>query len=369
MKSSNAHTLAVLLAALLVAVTANVVDLTPANFDSVIDGSRHALVEFYAPWCGHCKSLAPVYEELAATFKHASSNLVIAKVDANEHTSLGERFNVQGFPTLKWFPKGSTDPSEYNGGRTLDDLAAFVEAKTSIRSKLVKVPSAVTVLTTDSFDAVAMDPTKNVLVEFYAPWCGHCKSLAPTYEKLAKTFSTEDSVVIANLDATAHPDIAQRFGVQGYPTIKFFPAVKSKQPLDYEGGRSEADFVDFINEQTGTKRTPGGNLDESAGVLLELTESVNAFVAASDRAAELAKAKKAAAAINDKAAPLYVKIMERIVKAGDAYVAKESARLQKLLNDDTVLQAKKDLFVTRSNILRVFAEALARDAGATKQEL
>ena len=42
----------------------NVIALTPATFDEIVDGSRPALVEFYAPWCGHCKTLAPIYEQL-----------------------------------------------------------------------------------------------------------------------------------------------------------------------------------------------------------------------------------------------------------------------------------------------------------------
>jgi len=62
--------------------------------------------------CGHCKKLAPDYEIVADTFAN-SKEVLIAKVDADQHKSLGSRFGVQGFPTLKWFPKGSTEPEEY----------------------------------------------------------------------------------------------------------------------------------------------------------------------------------------------------------------------------------------------------------------
>lgn len=58
---------------------------------------------------------------------------------------------------------------------------------------------AVLNLKADHFDSVAMDPTKHVFVEFYAPWCGHCRSLAPVYEKLGKVFEAESSVIVTKV--------------------------------------------------------------------------------------------------------------------------------------------------------------------------
>ena len=62
--------------------------------------------------CGHCKNLAPTYEELGGVYEK-SKDVVIAKVDADAHRDLGGRFGVQGFPTIKFFPRGSTTPEEY----------------------------------------------------------------------------------------------------------------------------------------------------------------------------------------------------------------------------------------------------------------
>ena len=61
--------------------------------------------------CGHCKRLAPVYEEVGKIFEN-SPDVLIAKVDADADKQLGGRFGVRGFPTLKFFPKGSTTPDE-----------------------------------------------------------------------------------------------------------------------------------------------------------------------------------------------------------------------------------------------------------------
>lgn len=88
----------------------DVLDLTPSNFESVVlKSGKPALVEFFAPWCRHCKTLAPVYEELAGVFKHAGDKVIIAKVDADEHKSLGKDFGVR-FPhseVVRWQEQGA----------------------------------------------------------------------------------------------------------------------------------------------------------------------------------------------------------------------------------------------------------------------
>ncbi|KAK2443901.1 putative protein disulfide-isomerase A6 [Trifolium repens] len=97
-------------------------------------------------------------------------------------------------------------------------------------------PSHVVVLTPETFNEVVLDETKDVLVEFYAPWCGHCESLAPIYEKVSAAFKSEDEVVIANLDADKYRDLAEKYEVSGFPTLKFSPK-GNKAGEDYGGGR------------------------------------------------------------------------------------------------------------------------------------
>lgn len=80
------------------------------------------------------------------------------------------------------------------------------------RGKVTAAPSEVVVLTPANFDKIVLDTSKDVLVEFYAPWCGHCKSLAPVYEKVAAAYKGEKDVVIAKLDADAHSGLGERYG-------------------------------------------------------------------------------------------------------------------------------------------------------------
>jgi len=104
----------------------------------------------------------------------------------------------------------------------------------------------VKIVVAKTFDQIVMDPTKDVFVEFYAPWCGHCKQLAPTFDELAKRFSPYSTVVVAKMDATAN-DVDPKYNVRGFPTLKFFRAT-DKVPLDYEGDRSLNNLVSFIED-------------------------------------------------------------------------------------------------------------------------
>lgn len=101
--------------------------LTESNFDSTIKENEFVLVEFYAPWCGHCKKLEPEYNAAASTLKANNSTVVLGKVDATVHRPLGERYEVKGFPTLKFFNNGEV--SEYTGGRDANSIISWVNKR------------------------------------------------------------------------------------------------------------------------------------------------------------------------------------------------------------------------------------------------
>lgn len=128
--------------------------------------------------------------------------------------------------------------------------------KPTIRSQAPPATNSdpVKVVVGSTFDELVMDKTKDVLVEFYAPWCGHCKQLAPIYDELAQKFLLTPSVVVAKIDATENDS---PIDVKGYPTIVMFPANGKDAPIHYEGDRALADLEAFINEHASTIKASG----------------------------------------------------------------------------------------------------------------
>jgi len=445
----------------------DVIVATDSNFDEILSTHAYALVEFYAPWCGHCKSLAPEYAKAAGLLKDSEVKLV--KLDATIHSKTAERFHVQGYPTLKFFK--NQDDFEYTGGRTAKDIVAWVTKKSgppaakldtvdaarelvaanevvvlgffnsenddeakafvtaaehselpygistsadvatnygvtapkiivlksfddgraefegeydeidietfatanslpsviefsdatapkifggAIKSHLLlfankndekyndhynvmravakahqgkllfvvidasipehqriveffglsnsdlpavrlinianemakyrpesaeisetllskfasdyltgnlkqhlmseKTPEdwdakPVKVLTGENFESVVNQADKNVLVEFYAPWCGHCKQLAPVWEQLAEAFLPHSNIIIAKMDSTQNE--VSSVSVQSFPTLKFYPAGSDKTPKDYNEARDFAHLAKFLMAETG----------------------------------------------------------------------------------------------------------------------
>jgi len=130
-----------------------------------------------------------------------------------------------------------------------DVLAGKVEVHLKSEPIPETNPDFVKTVVAKNFDDVVNDETKDVLIEFYAPWCGHCKSLAPKYEELAEKLKDEPSVVIAKMDATAN-DVPPQYDVRGFPTIYFAPKGSKDSPKRYEGGREVDDFVKYLARES-----------------------------------------------------------------------------------------------------------------------
>jgi len=132
-------------------------------------------------------------------------------------------------------------------GKFVDE---FVAGKLDPSIKSEPVPEnqdgPVTIIVAKNYDEIVLDDKKDVLVEFYAPWCGHCKALAPKYDELGELYKPfADKVTIAKVDATLN-DVPDE--IQGFPTIKLYKAGKKDSPISYSGARTVEDLAEFIKE-------------------------------------------------------------------------------------------------------------------------
>lgn len=282
------HTLNILLATLLVCCNAlyspsdDVVELTPTNFNNKVIGSDEIwLIEFYAPWCGHCKSLAPEWKKAATALKGV---VKIGAVDCDQHKALGGQYGVRGFPTIKVFGSNKNKAEDYNGGRTAQAIVdtALAKVKQAVNERMSGKSSGgksgggggsgnkddVVELTDSNFDKEVLQTDEMVLVEFFAPWCGHCKSLTPHWQKAATQL--KGKVKIAALDATVHTVMAQKYGIQGFPTIKMFPSGKKDgEAVEYDGGRTASDIVAWALERVSENIAPPEIVELTAKDTLE----------------------------------------------------------------------------------------------------
>ena len=254
-----------------------VILLDGTNFEKEVVQSKDIwLVLFYAPWCGHCKAFSPEYEKAAKALKGIFK---IGAIDADKERSIGGKYNIQGFPTVKFFGIHKDKPVDYDKARTADAVINFMfeKARAIANARLNmkktdqsssntntnsnqqqhqqhqqqrKAPEAgnekdVIVLTDDNFDDMIFNDESMWLVAFYAPWCGHCQKLLPEWVSAATQL--RGTVKLAKIDATENQKMAQRYQIQGYPTIKIFAPGKGKEKTveEYQGPRDTSGIVQY----------------------------------------------------------------------------------------------------------------------------
>ncbi|WZZ31331.1 hypothetical protein YC2023_014732 [Brassica napus] len=169
----------------------DVVVIKERNFTDVIENNEYVMVEFYAPWCGHCQSLAPEYAAAATELK--GDGVVLAKMDATVENELAHQYSVQGFPTILFFVDGEHKP--YTGGRTKETIVTWVKKKIG--------PSVYNLTTLDDAEKVLNSGNKVVL--------GYLNSLVGAeHDQLAAASKAEDDV---NFYQTVNPDVAKMFHI------------------------------------------------------------------------------------------------------------------------------------------------------------
>jgi protein disulfide-isomerase A1 len=176
----------------------------------------------------------------------------ISKISEGFGQRLADYVGVKTGPTARYvkFNNGGLDKfivNDFSKQGLVQSLQDFKDNKLQIHHKSAPVPATnnepVKVVVGETFQSLVLTADKFVLLEAYAPWCGHCKKLEPVYVELAEKVKSNPDIVIAKMDATEneHPMMA----VTGFPTIRLFKP-NDPTPVDYQGDRSLNDLIQFI---------------------------------------------------------------------------------------------------------------------------
>ncbi|KAF8985885.1 hypothetical protein BGZ46_000988 [Entomortierella lignicola] len=221
--------------------------LTGADFSSAISKGT-TFVKFYSPQCGHCQALAPTWEQLAVNHKswEETKGFKFAEVNCLIEGDVCDDNDVSAYPFLQVFHNGSP-VHLYKGGRSIDDLSAFVKNmseqyandEVEVDTNQPNPTGKVIALDVSNYET-SLQNNQPWLVEYYAPWCGHCKALAPIYEQVAKSLAGK--VNVAKVDCPANEVICRSQKVRGYPTIKLH---QLGQATDFQKTRSLESLVEF----------------------------------------------------------------------------------------------------------------------------
>jgi len=191
---------------------------------------------------------------------YQKKKLLFAIADKDEFKDEMEKLGVAGktgvviIDDIKTAQKYKSTATEFTVNSVAQFAKDFLDGKLKIYIKSEPVPEKndepVKVVVDETFNDIVMDPTKDVMIEFYAPWCGHCKKLTPIYDELAKKLQNVENVVIAKMDATANDSPNFKYAAKGYPTIFFAPANNKNNPITYSGTREVKDMSKWIKENS-----------------------------------------------------------------------------------------------------------------------
>lgn len=212
-----------------------------ANFQSIVlQSNLPSMVEFFAPWCGHCKNLAPEYKKVAAAVK-GMVNIVAVDCDNAASRSLCGMYDVKGFPTLKLFTPGKKSADDYQGARSAKAIADAVLAK--LDSKNIK---GITAKNADDFFADQALPKVILFTDKSKP--------SKPYMALSMEYKGRLAFAVVSNKEAAFVD---KYGIDTFPTLIVIKNDEGQTVSKYDGDLGFQDLNKFLSTFA-PKATKGG---------------------------------------------------------------------------------------------------------------
>jgi len=231
------------------------------DYIEAIFGQRRQALFLFRSASDSESAFSKVFKEASDKFK-GEILFVVSGVTDGIQQRLGEFVGVEekNLPTMRLLdPADNMKKFTYSGkveDITVEDIKKFVDDFKSNKLqpflKSEEIPAETSdplkVIVGKNFQSAVIDSNDDVFMKYYAPWCGHCKKLAPIWEQLAAEFKDVPGLVIAKFDATLNE--VDGLDIKGYPTLKFYSRGAKNTPVDYEGGREFEDFKKWIQENS-----------------------------------------------------------------------------------------------------------------------
>ena len=217
-------------------------EITETTFDDFVENNEFVLIDSWAPWCGPCRRMGPIIDELSAELE---GKVAVGKLNTDEAEGISARFGITAIPTLLFF-KNKVELEPLVGLRPKQDILAYMAACGMIEAKKQENEEkhfAATVTDSNFDDFVKSKPY--AIVDCWAPWCKPCQRMGPVIEELAK-ISVED-IAVGKLDTDQNPITSLRFNIQSIPMFLIYKDGKQADVLiGYDPERTAEWFRNYI---------------------------------------------------------------------------------------------------------------------------
>ncbi|CAI4231481.1 unnamed protein product [Auanema sp. JU1783] len=220
--------------------------LSEDSFEDFIDDHSKVLVVFHAPWCGFCKKLQPVIENVARKVNAERHDIVIAAIDGSKNERTRKKYSIDGYPKIKYFKNGKVK-SEIKE-RLEEQIMRWIRNPSkspAVMEDWSKESKDVHFLNEKNWEQV--EDKQHSFIMFYAPWCGHCKSTKPIWQDIAAVLKRQSQFFIGAVDCTIHKRLCQKEKVGAYPSFKYYFYGELRDT--YRQGRTQAAFIEYLQSK------------------------------------------------------------------------------------------------------------------------